>query len=148
MRLFIAFTSILTLACGGLASQEAELPAVPSQTPSVPPPPAVAPAVAPEPLPSAPVTGRPEWAGTGSCGMPQLMDTDAALREADASSAIRDGVLLCEVDFSGTPPKGRRWDAFGGNPDPSVTINDYSAACAGNTHNVTLSWQGVSLETG
>ena len=80
--------------------------------------------------------------------MPQILDADGALQEADASGPIRNGLLLCEVAFSGTPPKGLRWDAFGGNPDPSVRINDLPTACAYNTHDATLSWQGMTLAAG
>ena len=57
-------------------------------------------------------------------------------------------MLLCEVRFTGTPPKGRRWDAFGGNPDPALQLNDRSNACAQNTHDATLSWHSMSLSAG
>ena len=57
-------------------------------------------------------------------------------------------MLLCDVRFSGTPPKGRRWDAFGGSPDPSVQINDFGTACAYNTHDAFLSWHSVTLAVG
>lgn len=143
MRFFTSLAFALSLACSGLTSSEDP----PPEVPTAPPPPA-APEIAPEPLPSAPIASLPEWVGGGSCAMPQILDAGSALREADASGAIRDGLLLCEVAFSGTPPKGRRWDAFGGNPDPSVRINDLPSACAHNTHDATLSWQGVTLAAG
>jgi len=144
MRLFISIASLIAMACGGLGTPDA--PPRDSLDQATPPTPE--PAVTSAPLPSASLTGLPEWVRSNSCGMPQILDADSALREADVSGPLHNGLLLCEVAFSGTPPKGRRWDAFGGNPDPSVHINDLLPACAHDTHDATLSWQGVTLETG
>jgi hypothetical protein len=42
----------------------------------------------------------------------------------------------------------RGWDAFGGNPDPSLQLNSHPSACAENIHDVTLSLHGLSLTIG
>ncbi|MDG1480375.1 MAG: hypothetical protein P8R54_12330 [Myxococcota bacterium] len=144
MRLLISLAFILTLACSGLDTPDAPPREIPGQAPT----PALEQDGTSAPLPSVPLTSLPEWISSGACSMPQILDADAALQESDASGPLHNGLLLCEVAFSGTPPKGRRWDAFGGNPDPSIHINDLPSACAYDTHDVTLSWQGVTLATG
>lgn len=145
MRRFLAYLALSTLACSGFSPA----PAPPDEpAPSVTDSPA-RPSTPSAPLPQAPVSGdAPAWAGLARCGMPQILAAGDALQQADATTALEGGMLLCEVRFTGTPPKGRRWDAFGGNPDPSLQLNDHANACAHNTHDATLSWHSISLTAG
>ena len=148
MRRFLVYFVLYSLACSGLNStpDPAEDPAPDAPTA---PPAASEEATPAPPLPEgAAAGGRPQWAGSARCGIPQLLEARDALREADATTTLEDGVLLCEVRFTGTPPKGRRWDAFGGNPDPALQLNDRANACAQNTHDATLSWHSMSLAAG
>ena len=145
MRRFLVYFALSSLACSGLNPA----PEPPSETEGASDAPTTPNTEPSAPLPSGSVSGGvPEWAGLARCGTPQILSASAALQQADATTSLEDGMLLCEVRFTGTPPKGRRWDAIGGNPDPALQINDRSSACAQNTHDATLSWHSMSLSAG
>ncbi|MEL6344317.1 MAG: hypothetical protein AAFV53_14455, partial [Myxococcota bacterium] len=168
-RLTLATFAGLLLACGGVFGEDEPAPA-PDHSPDHSPgritdPPPVVEIPTPEPLetppgPDAPsqttalVTAegrRPSWAPDGLCEVPQIANKDEAFREAGGSSpgALTDGLLLCDVTMSETPPKGRKWDLFGNPPDPSVQLTidgeRQGQACASDTMNAILSWPNISI---
>jgi len=154
LRFLLPFFA-LGLACGGLSKPPT--PAASDPEPAPAPEPVAAPASAPEPavepdLPAAappPLDRRPPWHVNGLCAVPQPADADELILDADDPAVLEDGLILCRVRMSDTPPRGRRWDVFKNPPDPSVRLDidgtAHGPACADDTMAAVLTWPGADL---